>query len=76
MIDEDEKEYELLLNKALIEAQDKFYKVMAKEGYEDYIAFDMTAYILSTDYDYILKSFNHSNLGSFLKPKELLKQKG
>lgn len=72
MMTNEDKDCEIAINKALIEARDKFYNYLAKKGYEDYIAIDLTAYILDSSYEYTLKKFNHSNLGSFLKPKEII----
>jgi len=71
-MDIEEKRYELLINKALLKATDSFYTHLKKNGYEDCIALDITAFVISSDYEYILKKFNHSNIGSFLKPKEIL----
>lgn len=72
MGDKDKDKFEIAINKALIEARNKFYDYLNKKGYEDYIAIDLTAYVLDSNYEYTLKKFNHSNLGSFLKPNVLI----
>ncbi|MBE3095377.1 MAG: hypothetical protein IMZ52_10135 [Actinobacteria bacterium] len=64
-----DKEFRESIQKAMNEAEDRFYKYLEKKGYVDCISFELTVNIVDSNYESIFETLKYSNLQSLIKVK-------
>ena len=68
----EDREFYNAVNKALLDAKERFYESLRGEGYEDYISIEIDVHIISSDYKDVLETFKYSNLGSFFDAEKII----